>query len=197
MQELNKWAPEECEFYKWKYKSAAKGNYDIYVVFTERALSLLAPDGLLGFIMPHKFWQAKYGEGLRRLIAEGKHLISVLDFGDQQVFKGATTYTAIQVFSRRPYPNGVGYAKILELDDGETQCRSIDSGRAIPTIRRFTAARPSDGSWAFLNRRTSALMAAMAANGPTLGDYAEKIFVGLQTSADQVFILETRHQVLE
>jgi len=52
VQELNKWAPEECEFYKWNYKSAAKGNYDIYVVFVERALSLLGPDGLLGFIMP-------------------------------------------------------------------------------------------------------------------------------------------------
>jgi len=33
VQELNRWAPEECEFYKWRYQSAAKGNYDIYVVF--------------------------------------------------------------------------------------------------------------------------------------------------------------------
>jgi hypothetical protein len=85
LQELNKWAPEECEFYKWKYKSAAKGNYDIYVVFAERCLSLLAPDGFLGFIMPHKFWQAKYGEGLRKVVADKRHLKAVVDFSDQQV----------------------------------------------------------------------------------------------------------------
>ena len=47
VQELKEWAPEECEFYRLKYKSAKKGNYDIYVVFVERCLDLLAPDGLL------------------------------------------------------------------------------------------------------------------------------------------------------
>jgi len=77
VQELNEWAPEECEFYKWRYDSAKKGNYDIYVVFTEKALRLLAPDGLLGFIMPHKFWQAAYGVGLRKLLADGRSIRQV------------------------------------------------------------------------------------------------------------------------
>ena len=39
--------------------------------FRRAGLNLLAPEGLLGFIMPHKFWQAQYGEGLRKVIAEG------------------------------------------------------------------------------------------------------------------------------
>jgi len=193
VQELNKWAPEECEFYKWNYKAAAKGNYDIYVVFTERALSLLAPDGLLGFIMPHKWWQAQYGEGLRKIVADGKHLKAVVDFGDQQVFKGATTYTAIHVLSRDAGKKSVDYAKVLELDDGEIQCRAIEAARKLATIRRFPAGQPSGAAnWAFLNTGVSAFMAQVAANGPTLGNYADKIFVGLQTSADQVFILERR-----
>ena len=91
VQELKKWANEECEFYKAQYKSAAKGNYDIYVVFIERGLQLLAPDGLLGFICPHKFWQAAYGKGIREIFVKGKHLISIVDFAHQQVFRGATT----------------------------------------------------------------------------------------------------------
>ena len=93
VQELNEWAPEECEFYKWKYRSAAKGNYDIYVVFTEKALSLLTPDGALGFIMPHKFWQAAYGVGLRKILAEGQHIRAIIDFAHQQVFRGAAQPT--------------------------------------------------------------------------------------------------------
>ena len=35
-------------------------------------------------------------------------------------------------------------------------------------------------------------MAEVASKGTSLGEYADKIFVGLQTSADQVFILERR-----
>ena len=193
VQELNRWAPEECEFYKWKYASAAKGNYDIYVVFTEKALSLLSPDGLMGFIMPHKWWQAKYGEGLRKVIADGKHLRSIVDFTDQQVFKGATTYTAIHVLSKTPNNRSVDCAKVIDLYDGELQCRAIDAHRPLDSVRHFASPHPvGSGSWTFLDDKMAKFMAAVTAVGPSLGKYAEKIFVGLQTSADQVFLLEKR-----
>lgn len=190
VQELNKWAPEECEFYKWKYKAAAKGNYDIYVVFTERALQLLAPDGLLGFIMPHKFWQAQYGAGLRKLIADGKHLRALVDFGDQQVFKGATTYTAIHVLSRDAGKNGVDYAKVVELDDGRGQCADLDAGKNAVGTQRFSARKPEDaGPWVFTNASDSKWLDAVRADHPTLGDVAVKIGQGIVTSDDEVFFL--------
>ncbi len=193
VQELNKWAPDECEFYKWRYKSAQKGNYDIYVVFAERCLELLAPDGLLGFIMPHKFWQAKYGEGLRKLIAEGRHLRSVIDFGDQQVFRGATTYTAVHVLGRASTNAAISYARITNLADGDAQCRAIDEGRRTAGVDSFRAQRQVDGAeWVFVDRRAAGVMELMRGDNPQLGDYAAKIFVGLQTSADAVFILERR-----
>src|SRR5207245_967675 len=112
-------------FYKWRYKSAKKGNYDIYVVFIERALELLGPGGLFGFICPHKFWQAAYGAELRKLLTDRKHLRSVIDFTHQQVFEGASTYTAIQVFGKEPNPDPIRYAAVTELADGESQCQAI------------------------------------------------------------------------
>lgn len=193
VQELNKWAPEECEFYKSKYKSAAKGNYDIYVVFTEKALSLLAPDGLLGFIMPHKFWQAKYGEGLRKLIADGKHLRSVLDFGDQQIFKGATTYTAVHVLSRTARANGVDYAKIVSLDDGRSQCMDLDAARQALNSVRFDA-RDCSGTqpWVFSNSTVTKWLEAVRGTNKTLGDITSKIAQGLVSGCDPCFYLERR-----
>ena len=95
IQMLKEWAPLEVEYYKRRYRAASKGNYDIYVVFVEKALSLLNERGRLGFILPHKFFNAQYGEPLRGLIAEGRHLADVVHFGDQQVFAGATTYTCL------------------------------------------------------------------------------------------------------
>ncbi|MFN2166732.1 MAG: Eco57I restriction-modification methylase domain-containing protein, partial [Anaerolineae bacterium] len=77
IQHMKQWAPVEVEYYKERYRAASKGNYDIYVVFVEKGLSLLNERGRLGFILPHKFFNAKYGEPLRGLIAEGQHLADV------------------------------------------------------------------------------------------------------------------------
>jgi type I restriction-modification system DNA methylase subunit len=190
VQELNKWAPEECEFYKWKYKSAAKGNYDIYVVFTEKCLSLLAPDGLLGFIMPHKFWQAKYGEGLRKVIADGKHLKAVVDFGDQQVFKGGTTYTAVHVLSRAEPTRQIGVAKVLELDDGVSQCAAIDAGRNSPGVETFAVPNTLTAEpWYFHNSSTRRLLDQIRTGSKLLyPDVCSAVFQGIVTGADPVFL---------
>ncbi len=193
VQELNKWAPEECAFYKWKYKSAAKGNFDIYVVFTEKCLSVLAAEGLLGFIMPHKFWQAKYGEGLRKIISEGKHLKAVVNFGDQQVFKGPTTYTAIHVLARAANTHGVDYAKVVRLEDGRSQCADLDAGKPSQGSDRFLARAPQGGSaWVFSDGAISTWLDAIRGDHPTLGSIAYKIAQGLVTGCDGAFYLE-RH----
>jgi len=92
---MKEWAPTEVEFYKRHYVAASKGNYDIYVVFVERALQLLNVKGRMGYILPHKFFQGKYGQPLRELIAGGNNLDKIVHFGDQQVFAGATTYTCL------------------------------------------------------------------------------------------------------
>ena len=92
---MKEWEPIEVEFYKKKYVSASKGNYDIYVVFVERGLELLNAKGILGYILPHKFFNAKYGQSLRSLITDGKNLDKVVHFGDQQIFENATTYTTL------------------------------------------------------------------------------------------------------
>jgi len=95
IQALKEFAPKEVEFYKTKYQAAGKGNYDIYVVFVERSLQLLNQRGKLGFIVPYKFFNAKYGEPVRQVITQGNHLAEVVHFGDEQVFKNATTYTCL------------------------------------------------------------------------------------------------------
>ena len=68
IQTMQEWAPQEVEYYKDRYISAGKGNYDIYVVFVERGLGLLNPNGRLGFILPNKFSSTDYGAGLRGLL---------------------------------------------------------------------------------------------------------------------------------
>lgn len=191
VQELNKWSPDECEFYKRRYKSAAKGNYDIYVVFIERGLELLAPDGLLGFICPHKFWQASYGMGIRKLITTDGCLISVIDFAQQQVFRGATTYTAIHILRRNAYSKTVDYARINALLDGEAQCRSLDVSQPLPAIDHFSAIHPQaqDERFTFIpSEKSIALLLSQRECSP-LGSVA-RLAQGIKTSADDIYVLE-------
>jgi type I restriction-modification system DNA methylase subunit len=120
IQALKEWAPIEVEHYKTAFKSASKGNYDIYVVFVERGLSLLNKGGRLAFILPHKFFNAQYGEPLRELIARGKHLAEVVHFGDQQVFAGATTYTCLLFLDK----GGANPCRFVKVEDVSAWCSS-------------------------------------------------------------------------
>lgn len=191
VQELNKWAPEECEYYKWHYVSAAKGNYDIYVVFTEKALSLLSPEGLLGFIMPHKWWQAKYGEGLRKIVADGKNLRAIVDFSHQQVFKGATTYTAIHILGLKANKNGIKYAKVNDLTDGITQCANLDARGKSDGVTNFIAPMPTgEAPWRIATPKTMKVYEAVSNNSTlTLAEASSRLFQGVRTSKNQVFVL--------
>ena len=101
------------EFYKQPYESAKKGNYDLYVVFVEAGLNFLKPDGHLAYIMPHKFFNAQYGEPLRGLLAKGHHLRHVVHFGDQQVFPGATNYVCLLFLAKA----GADACRFVRVDD--------------------------------------------------------------------------------
>jgi type I restriction-modification system DNA methylase subunit len=179
IQTLKDSAPLEIEFYKDYYSAASKGNYDIYVVFIERGLSLLNQEGSLGFIVPHKFFTAKYGEPIRDLLAKGMYLTEVVHFGDRQVFTGATTYTCL-LFLNKTGSKECKFRKVDDLD-GWRNTGEADEG-SIP------ANKISASEWTFAIGRASGLMDKMDRFPLKLGDIANRIFQGPITSADKVFL---------
>ncbi|HDH07886.1 MAG TPA: restriction endonuclease subunit M [Gammaproteobacteria bacterium] len=181
IQILKEWAPLEVEHYKERYSAASKGNYDIYVVFVERGLGLLNKKGQLGFILPHKFFNAKYGEPLRKLISEGKHLGEVVHFGDQQVFSGATTYTCLMFLDK----TGAEQCLIAKVSDIE---RWRNAGEMA--IGQIGATSIAAAEWNFVVGKHAALFEKLSTMPIKLGDIADRIFQGLITGADKVFILK-------
>ncbi|MBI5867976.1 MAG: Eco57I restriction-modification methylase domain-containing protein [candidate division Zixibacteria bacterium] len=186
IQALKEWAPLEVEYYKERYKSAGKGNYDIYVVFVERALSLLNKTGRLGFILPHKFFNAQYGEPLRQILADGHHLEHVVNFGDQQVFPGATTYTCLMFLGKAPSNE----ARIAKVDDLPAWRISEQADEGAVESTKITRA-----GWNFVVGRGSGLFERLRAMPVKLGDVAERIFQGIIPGADKVYSVEIiRHE---
>jgi hypothetical protein len=60
IQTLKAESPVQVRIFKKIYKTASKGNYDIYVLFDERSLHLLNNFGIFGYIQSHKFFQSNY-----------------------------------------------------------------------------------------------------------------------------------------
>jgi hypothetical protein len=180
IQTMKEWAPTEVDLYKKYYVSASKGNYDIYVVFVERGLSLLNKAGRLGFILPHKFFNAQYGEALRSLLSKGKHLSGVVHFGDQQIFAGATNYTCL-LFLDKAGSKKCHFTKVNDL----TAWRY--TGEA--TEGTIPSARIAAKEWNFTVGKEAQLFERLSKMPVKLGDIAH-IFVGTQTSGDTIFVLE-------
>ena len=181
IQALRETYPVEADYYIRAYRTGATGNFDIYVLFVERGLSLLNDRGRLGFILPHKFFNAQYGEALRALIATGKHLNEVVHFGVEQVFADATTYTALLFLSQAPNEMAK-YAKVA----------SITSWRAgeVGTPLLIGAHRISSDEWNFAGGDEQRLLDKLRSSAATLESVTDRIFQGIKTSADKVYILD-------
>lgn len=180
IQTLKQKDPKLVAFFKGHYASAAKGNYDIYVVFIEAGLRLLKSDGHLAYICPHKFFNAEYGEPLRGLVGGSKHLRHVVHFGDQQIFLGATIYTCLLFLSKSPSMSA-RFSKPESLGDWLNTYRAPET--TIP------ANDISAAPWNFTAGVFTIVMEAFLRHPKRLGDVASRIFQGLVTGADPVFIL--------
>lgn len=181
IQVMKEWAPIEVEIYKKLFTSASKGNYDIYAVFVEKGLSLLNKSGRLGFILPHKFFQAQYGEPLRRLISKGKHLVEVVHFGDQQVFDGATTYTCL-LFLEKERGESCRFKKIEDLSAWQNTGQAIEGSISTKNI--------TSAEWNFFVGAGSGLFEKLSKMPVRLGDIADRLAQGIRTSANEVYVLD-------
>ena len=104
---------KESVFYEHNFVSAT-GRFDFYVLFIEKGFSLLNKNGVLSFILPHKFINADFGIGIRNYIYDSKALNNLVSFGAEQVFSDASVYTCIIGLS---HGNSVfHYAKVKPLE---------------------------------------------------------------------------------
>ncbi|MCF8409404.1 MAG: Eco57I restriction-modification methylase domain-containing protein [Crocinitomicaceae bacterium] len=89
----------QIECWNKTYYSAKSGNYDIYIPFIEKSLSLLRKNRLLSFIIPNKFLSAKYSKHLLELISKNYHFVEVIDYSNVNVFSDASVYPIIITLS--------------------------------------------------------------------------------------------------
>jgi type I restriction-modification system DNA methylase subunit len=184
IQNLVKYAPEEVKYYQSSlsgYGVAKKETIDKYYVFIQRALGLLNAKGVLGYIVPHKFFLLKGGKGLREFISTTAHLSKIIHFGVTQVFPGRSTYTAILILQKEP-KTSFQFKRIKKISH-----ELLDEQESYVSYRTDGfAADP----WIFLSPETAEVFNKLRSEATVPLKGLAEICVGLQTSADKIYIFE-------
>jgi type I restriction-modification system DNA methylase subunit len=180
IQTMNEAGPDEVKYFNAHYKSAGKGSYDIYVVFVERAFTLLNRTGLLGFILPSKFFATDYGKPLRGFVSAQKALAEVVDFRHEQVFDQAATYTCLLFLSHKAR----SAARYSSAVPPEVIQKGTPPGFAIDL------AKLSDSPWIFSPASHLNVLEKMRENTIELLALPSMMSRGSSTGNDNVFMLK-------
>jgi adenine-specific DNA-methyltransferase len=189
IQEIEKTQPLEKAHYEKTYQST-KGAFDLANLFFELAVNVSSKTANNAFIFPHKFLNADSGTAFRDYLTQGKYIDKLAHFGANMVFDSADTYTCIALFSQQQN-EGIGFQRFpyksdfteLLLDDSKFQFlsyQSIQNASALYGANNWLLFDSEIGYRAFEK------MYEQQAKIQSKFD----IFVGLQTSKDELYVLE-------
>lgn len=164
---------------------------DLYVLFYERCLSLLAPKGTLGFICANRWIKNKYGGPLRALVAREFNLRAYVDMERADAFRDQVdAYPAITIIERGPAePTAVALGSrddAARLSDVTSQIlrRSPVNG-AIAHIPRVMNGRDP---WLLDAPEVLPILRALEESCPTVEEAGARVRIGVATGCDRVFI---------
>ena len=175
-------------YYAATYQAAATREYDIYMCFVDKGMSLLTQTAYLGLIIPNKWLTTQVGESLRSMVAKKHALAHLVDFGSFQVFADVTTYTCLLFLTN----TSCKIASIAALLQANEQSHPLPGIQGVWEDRLLPTAQLSGAPWTISFGATDALMQKLRPLA-SLQDVAT-IFKGTGTSADQVFFMQRKGQ---
>lgn len=192
VQGIQKTQSQFMPYYQKRYQSA-KGSFDLYALFIERGFELLNLTGHLAYIVPHKFFQARFGEALRTFLADRKALKQIMRFGSLQLFDEATTYTCL-LFLSATSQETFELFEVQSLIDGENVLAAARRKILHPAYDFATIPAPDKNKqsqdWVFSLGNDNRILTRIRYHHTKLDDLVCKIFQGLATSADKIYVLE-------
>ena len=167
---------------------------DIYCLFYERGVKLLANDGHLCYITSNKWMRAGYGKALRRFFVENVHPIKLLDLGPD-IFD-ATVDTNILLCSRAPaglVARGPVPREAIACTVTEKYKHTATSLAAYAAENGVHFPMPEPGAqWVILSDIERQIQAKIEAIGTPLKDWDISISCGLKTGYNAAFVIDNQ-----
>lgn len=195
--------PSVARHYRKLFKTMS-GRADIYVGFYEKALELLKPGGVCGFICADRWMLNQYGSSLRRFVTEGFSVEAVIEMHDTGAFQDEVlAYPAVTIIRRAEQ----GKTLVARMDSSWDASNTEGLVRTALNIQKEPQVDDepgpqTDGSvvvdewfrgsapWPCVTPERLKLLKYLEANFPPLEDNSTgtRVGIGVATGADKVFI---------
>ena len=182
----------EFKGYFQKHYKVYQSTADLYSYFIERGVSLLREGGIFSYIVANKWMRANYGQPMRKWLKE-QCIEEIIDFGDLQVFQGATTYPCIiRITKSAPRAS-------FEV----TQVKTLDFQNLGDYVKEnhysVNQSALDDNGWSLADENTQALLGKINSKGVPLSEYVSgKIYYGIKTGLNEAFVIDkaTRERLI-
>ncbi|MCP9770482.1 restriction endonuclease subunit M [Lacihabitans sp. LS3-19] len=165
---------------------------DLYVLFVEKGFGIVKTRGIVSYIMPNKWLQAEYGKSLRSYFLKFQ-MNQLIDFGDLQIFEGATTYPCIFI-SEKKDPSDYIPISVLKSEMKNDFDFNIHQNTQIFPIGSF-----NEQTWVISSNSDKELLTKLQNQLLTLEDYINgDAYYGVKTGLSEAFFINelTKNEII-
>ena len=175
----------------------AQGKFDYSYLFIEMALTKLSAEGILGLVIPNRLFKNRDATLIREVLTTESNLLSVVDFGTSEIFKGTSAYIGTFV-ARKKGPDDVDskrvrFIRVLNLPPRFvgaylTEASNVEELKNKYLTTYFVTHPRGKYDWIFLSPSSKIAKIKLEEKSEGLPYFAE-IFQGIRTGANDIFIV--------
>jgi len=175
----------EKKFFESRFQ-VFTGMSDLYVFFVEKSLALLRKNGVLGLIISNKWLKTNYGEKLRTFVSD-YWIQELVDCGDLQIFKNATTYTCIIILRHKK-----------DRNPKMNVCKIDQNGKSIEVMLskkrfHFDQKKLNKNFWNFADPQEELILEKCKRGNKTIGEYTNgTLFRGIISGFNKAFVIDEK-----
>lgn len=178
---------------------SAQGRFDYSYLFVELAVNRLRAGGVLGMVVPNRLFRNRDAGTIRDILATETDILSIVDFGVNEVFVGTTAYIG-SLIARKRAPAGERATHVRVIVVSDVSAKYIGSllsrGSETPghihndVMEAFDASHPhGSDAWLLLSPHDRRMRYRLDREVCQLGDVAG-IFQGIRTGSNDLFLVE-------
>ena len=193
VQELYKSNPIRIDNYKRRFRTARSGQFDLYMLFIEKAIELLADRGYLSMSVSNTFLRSEGGRTLRRLIAENCSVSEIVEFKDSKLYPNALVQVAAIMLHKTAERYPTKHVFVKGKGGLRRKLSKIDKqdDNAFLQTRNLPATACASENWILRSESETNLLYKIESVGIPLGRLPVHIRFGAATEADKVFLLKS------
>lgn len=157
----------------------SEGTIDIYLSFFEMGFKMLNKNGLLGYITPNSYLHNSSYNLFREYLKTQKTVQTLIDFKENKLFKGFSTYTAITIIDKAHSKNYFEYKELIN--------------NRIEFINNISFETLNKNDWSFANTEDEDFLANIDKDkNCAIKDFFD-VQYGFATMRDKIFIAKTEN----